>query len=327
MPLLASCNPAPDTTQTSVAQHTSAVSTASVNAGSTAAQENSAVPEAASDEPTNGTSTSAAAAAAPSTGGETTATTPGSTASARPAGSLVQVAGITDGDTIKVWINGVRQPVRLLGVDTPESRKPNTAVACFAKEATSRMQSLVQSKQVHLVADPTQVDRDRYHRLVRYVVLPDGTDVSQAMIAGGFGREYTYAAAYGKQDTFRTAQTQAKSAKLGLWGACSYDAAFNPASAVPSATAPAPFVPPSTSTQPPAPRPTARPTARPTTPPPAAEPAGCSIKGNINSEGEKIYHLPGQSAYDKTKITTSKGERWFCSEQEARDAGWRRAKR
>lgn len=228
----------------------------------------------------------------------------------------MQVAGITDGDTIKVWINGVRQPVRLLGVDTPESRKPNTAVACFGKEATSRMQSLVQSKQVHLVADPTQVDRDRYHRLVRYVVLPDGTDVSQAMIAGGFGREYTYAAAYAKQGAFRAAQSQAQSAKRGLWGACSYGAAFNPpsaptvAAATPrpsSATTPAPFVAPKPST-------------------PQTTSGACDIKGNINSEGEKIYHVPGQRHYAKTKISAAKGERWFCSEQEAQHAGWRRSK-
>ena len=54
----------------------------------------------------------------------------------------------------------------------------------------------------------------------------------------------------------------------------------------------------------------------------------CRIKGNISvSSGARIYHLPGQEHYDKTRISTSKGERWFCSEAEARAAGWRRAKR
>lgn len=56
--------------------------------------------------------------------------------------------------------------------------------------------------------------------------------------------------------------------------------------------------------------------------------SGCSIKGNISvSTGERIYHVPGQEHYDETVITASKGERWFCSEDEARAAGWRRAKR
>lgn len=54
---------------------------------------------------------------------------------------------------------------------------------------------------------------------------------------------------------------------------------------------------------------------------------GCKIKGNISSKGERIYHMPGQEHYDRTRISVSKGERWFCSEAEARAAGWRRARR
>lgn len=52
-------------------------------------------------------------------------------------------------------------------------------------------------------------------------------------------------------------------------------------------------------------------------------PEGCLIKGNINSRGDKIYHVPGRSSYGSTRIDTSKGERWFCSEDEAVAAGWR----
>lgn len=53
----------------------------------------------------------------------------------------------------------------------------------------------------------------------------------------------------------------------------------------------------------------------------------CLIKGNINNKKEKIYHMPDQRDYDKTVINTSKGERWFCTEEEALEAGWRKAKR
>lgn len=53
----------------------------------------------------------------------------------------------------------------------------------------------------------------------------------------------------------------------------------------------------------------------------------CDIKGNISSSGEKIYHISGGRFYDQTKIDTSKGERWFCSEEEAVNAGWRKSKR
>lgn len=52
----------------------------------------------------------------------------------------------------------------------------------------------------------------------------------------------------------------------------------------------------------------------------------CNIKGNVSTRGERIYHVPGQKYYDDTRISPSHGERWFCSEAEARAAGWRRAK-
>ena len=52
----------------------------------------------------------------------------------------------------------------------------------------------------------------------------------------------------------------------------------------------------------------------------------CQIKGNISSRGEKIYHLPNSKNYLKTKISTSKGEKWFCSEKEAQENGWRKPK-
>jgi endonuclease YncB( thermonuclease family) len=53
-------------------------------------------------------------------------------------------------------------------------------------------------------------------------------------------------------------------------------------------------------------------------------PEGCAIKGNINRDGERIYHTPwGSEWYERTKITESKGERWFCDEAEALAAGWR----
>lgn len=53
----------------------------------------------------------------------------------------------------------------------------------------------------------------------------------------------------------------------------------------------------------------------------------CLIKGNISSKGERIYHVPGGQFYDRTVISTSKGEKWFCSEKEAQNAGWRRSLR
>ena len=53
----------------------------------------------------------------------------------------------------------------------------------------------------------------------------------------------------------------------------------------------------------------------------------CRIKGNIGRTGARIYHVPGGRSYDRTRIDTSKGERWFCTEAQAEAAGWRRARR
>jgi hypothetical protein len=55
--------------------------------------------------------------------------------------------------------------------------------------------------------------------------------------------------------------------------------------------------------------------------------SACDIKGNISIDtGERIYHMPGQKFYDQVRISPQHGEHWFCSEDEARAAGWRRAK-
>src|SRR5690606_2590093 len=55
---------------------------------------------------------------------------------------------------------------------------------------------------------------------------------------------------------------------------------------------------------------------------------GCDIKGNVSIDtGERIYHVPGQYYYPQTKIRAEYGERYFCSEAEARNAGWRRSMR
>ncbi|WP_411970571.1 hypothetical protein [Mesorhizobium sp. BR115XR7A] len=54
----------------------------------------------------------------------------------------------------------------------------------------------------------------------------------------------------------------------------------------------------------------------------------CNIKGNISiNTGEHIYHVPGQEHYWETRISPEYGERWFCSEAEAQEAGWRKARR
>ena len=123
------------------------------------------------------------------------------------------VVGVTDGDTIKVSIGGTTERVRVIGIDTPELGGDE----CYAQEAASRMQSLVQSKSVRLVRDPSQDDRDRYGRLLRHVALPDGRQVARILIAGGFGEEYTYDEPYAGRAAYRAAEEAAREAGRGIW--------------------------------------------------------------------------------------------------------------
>lgn len=130
------------------------------------------------------------------------------------ASGLVPVVGIVDGDTIRVRIDGRTERVRVIGIDTPEL----SGDECYARQASSKMQSLAQSRSVRLEVDPTQDDRDRYDRLLRHVFLADGKSAAEVLIAGGFGREYTYAADYRYQDQYRAAEATARSTSKGMWG-------------------------------------------------------------------------------------------------------------
>src|SRR5438132_8306846 len=86
---------------------------------------------------------------------------------AQPTGTAA-VERVVDGDTIIVHIGGRRERVRLIGIDTPESVKPNTPVQCFAIEASNRTKALLPpGTPVRLVADVEQ--RDKYKRLLAYV--------------------------------------------------------------------------------------------------------------------------------------------------------------
>ncbi len=139
--------------------------------------------------------------------------TPRPTAKPAAATGLVLVTSVVDGDTLKVRLGGVTERVRVIGIDTPELRGGE----CYAQQASSRMQSLVQSKKVRLVRDRTQDDRDRYGRLLRHVQLADGRQVAKLLIAGGFGEEYTYDRAYAGQAAYRAAESAARKAGKGIW--------------------------------------------------------------------------------------------------------------
>jgi micrococcal nuclease len=203
-----------------------------------------------------------------------------------------QVAKVVDGDTIDIIIDGQAERLRLIGINTPEVVDPRKTVECFGREASDNAKKLLVDTEVRIAADPTQDDRDKYGRLLRYVWRADGLFYNLEAIRDGFAYEYTYQFPYIYQKDFRAAQKYAQDNKLGLWadGACG------------EKNIPAP--------------------AEENT----ASSSNCLIKGNIGSTGEKIYHLPNCPYYKQTVINASQGEKWFCAEDEAVAAGWRKAK-
>lgn len=130
-----------------------------------------------------------------------------------------KVARVVDGDTIRVYIDGKEETVRLLAIDTPETKDPRKPVQCFGSKATEKMTQLVAGKYVRLERDQQQPDKDRYSRLLRYIYLEDGTLVNAEMVKQGFAFAYTRFPT-DKLEEFRKYEKQAREAGLGLWGAC-----------------------------------------------------------------------------------------------------------
>jgi len=134
----------------------------------------------------------------------------------------MEVSRVIDGDTFMIKISGKEMAVRLIGMDTPETVDPRKPVQCFGREASAKAKELIEGKDVILDSDPTQGDKDKYGRLLRYVHLEDGTFFNQKLIEEGYAFEYTYDIPYKYQTEFKEAQKQAEVNKKGLWadGAC-----------------------------------------------------------------------------------------------------------
>jgi endonuclease YncB( thermonuclease family) len=132
---------------------------------------------------------------------------------------LYSVTRFVDGDTIAVDMNGKTEKVRFIGVDTPETHKPNTPVQCYGPAAAAYTKNIIGTQKVRLGSDSESTDRDRYGRLLRYVYLPDGRLVNEELIKNGYGFYYPYFP-FTKSDQFSADQTSAKAANKGLWGNC-----------------------------------------------------------------------------------------------------------
>lgn len=130
-----------------------------------------------------------------------------------------KVIRVVDGDTFEVMIDGNKETVRVIGINTPETLDPRKPVECFGREASDFAKNMLTGKSVSLVIDPTQDETDKYQRLLRYVTLADGRDYGETMIVGGYAYEYTYQIPYQKQSVYKQAEAEAKTGGAGLWSA------------------------------------------------------------------------------------------------------------
>ncbi|KZE69415.1 nuclease [Fictibacillus phosphorivorans] len=201
----------------------------------------------------------------------------------------VQVIDVVDGDTLKVQVGDKTETVRLLLIDTPESVHPSKPVQPFSKEASKFTKELLSNAKVELELGIGE--RDKYGRLLAYVYA-DGKSVQESLLEKGLARvAYVFEPNTKYVDEYQNIQKQAQKKSIGIWSIENYVQEDGYVSGEPGITER------------------------------DIDPGDeCKIKGNINSSGDKIYHVESGRYY---KIT--KPEKWFCSEKEAIVAGFRKS--
>lgn len=234
------------------------------------------------------------------------------------------VIHVYDGDTIKVRLGSGPIIVRLHSIDTPEHDQP------WGPQAARALASRIKGRKISLAV----VTHDSYERLVADVQL-GGESINAWMVQRGNAWAYRH---YLEDRSYCTWEDEARAARRGLWSAppdtwrapwqwraagrgeavaytdYSHETAAHCIAEIPAHSRPSNGAAPTSA-------------GAPGTHGAASAPTrsdGCQIKGNIGSSG-KVYHLPGSDSYAATQIDESKGERWFCTEAEARAAGWRPA--
>ena len=200
---------------------------------------------------------------------------------------------VIDGDTIEV---GAAR-IRLFGVDAPESAQRCVSGGrrwSCGEQATRALAGRIDGRSVAC----EERDQDRYGRVVA-VCRHGGQDINAWLVSEGWAMAYRrYSTAYVGEEA------EAKAAQRGVWrGKFVPPWDWRRGDRLDTATRDAPRV-------------------------AAPDRGACNIKGNIShNSGKRIYHVPGDRDYERTRISPSRGEKYFCTEAEARAAGWRRAGR
>ncbi|MGA9276732.1 thermonuclease family protein [Ilumatobacter sp.] len=130
------------------------------------------------------------------------------------------VDDVVDGDTVDVIIDGREERVRLIGIDTPETKKPNSPIECFGPEASSFTEQLLPVG-TELYIERDIVGRDDYGRLLGYLYrADDGLFVNDEIVRKGFAQPLSIAPNTAYADVFVEAARMAEQDDIGLWAEC-----------------------------------------------------------------------------------------------------------
>lgn len=196
---------------------------------------------------------------------------------------LGRVVHVADGDSLTLEAGGTRYRIRLHQIDAPEQGQPGS------RQSRRALADKVAGKYVRVVAQTV----DDYGRTVGGVWLGN-RHINHEMVREGHAWAYRR---YLEDGALLEAERAAREAGRGLWSAADPVAPWQWRQRARQQAA----------------------KAREST----ADTTGCRIKGNISRRGDRIYHRPGDRHYAQTRIDPSRGERWFCSEKQAQQAGWR----
>lgn len=205
-----------------------------------------------------------------------------------------KVVKVIDGDTIDIEYQKKKERVRFILVDTPETKKKGTPVQPFGMESfkfTSKL--LLEGSEVEIELDVQE--RDTYKRLLGYVYI-NGISVQEELLKNGLARVAVFPPNVKHIDKYREIQKNAQEKAIGIWSIENYvtDTKFDHNVINNQNTKEMNEE--------------------------VVNKNICTIKGNINSKGEKIYHLPSGQFYNQTIA-----EQLFCSEEEARKSGFRKS--
>ena len=133
---------------------------------------------------------------------------------------LVKIADVIDGDKVDIDINGRTERVRLIGVNTPETKHPTKPIECFGPEASEYMTQLLPKGTTVRIERDVEA-RDRYGRMLLYLYLgSDNLFINLDLVARGYGMPMSIEPNTFHRNDFVRAAAQAEAADVGLWKAC-----------------------------------------------------------------------------------------------------------